>query len=258
MGELEEKIKKELLKSGFPLQILCQRCLLEHDWDILEASEYYISDTDIKKGIDITGISTDKLDNVTDIDYELFIECKKSEDNPWVFFRENNPINTILSSYICAAHEKWPDPCYAKGLHFEKVPSSSIYTMAFKKNRGNQIYEAISSVLLAYHLRQDFLRKHWQSEERENIAISTIIVSFITILFDGKLYLADLEENGTLELTETGSLIYQYKETKATRCYSYSIDIVNKDYFPSYLEGLNKDRKLISDFYRQEISATGA
>jgi hypothetical protein len=254
MGELEEKIKKELLKSGFPLQIYCQRCLLENDWDILVASEYFISDRDTKE-IDVIGYYKDELDDKTSISYELIIECKKNEDNPWVFFKDDNPTpNSILSSYICAAPRNWPDPFYAQGLHFEKLPSSSIYTMAFKKkSKNNQIYEAISKVILAYNLRQEFLEKIWQDEERGENTYSTITISFLNVLFDGKLYLANLEESGTLQLAETTSLVYCHKETKATRCFYYSVDIVNRDYFSDYLKLLDRDRNLISKFYKKKL-----
>ncbi len=75
MGEFEEKIKKELLKSGFPLQIYCRRCLLENDWDVLSASEYYISDSDVKRlllplppiEIQIEFVDTDHGRNIKEI-----------------------------------------------------------------------------------------------------------------------------------------------------------------------------------------------
>lgn len=253
MGELEEKIKKELLKSGFPLQIYCRRCLTENDWDILSASEYYISASTIKKEIDVIGYSGVTLNEKTYIQYELFIECKKNEDNPWIFFKNDSATrNDVLLSYKCAAPNKWPiDLSNVKNLHFPKTASSSIYTLAFKlKEKGNQIYEAISSVILAHRLRWEFLDEIWNDEKVEEIEFSTISVDFLTILFDGRLYLAELKEDGTPELTETNNLVYCHKETKPGKSYCYNIDIVNRDYFPSYLKILNKDKKAISGFYQ--------
>lgn len=267
MSELEEKIKKELLKSGFPLQIFCRRCLLQNDWEILGAPEYFISDPDIKGEIDALGIYTDELDDKMYIDYEIFIECKKNQNNPWVFFKGKNATIDIPIFYTRATPKEWPHYLPPiKGLHFEKVPASSIHTTAFQeKKKTNQIYEAISSVSLAYRFRRDFLERHKQAREEkewvrgatEDIVLTTII-SFLTILLDGKLYLADVGKDDTIDLVETSNIVYSQTEVQFPRVQIYSIDIVTKDYFPNYLRMLNKDRELISEFYRREISAATA
>jgi hypothetical protein len=131
--------------------------------------------------------------------------------------------------------------------------------MAFKKKeKGNQIYEAISSVLLSYRLREDFLKKHWLGQKKEGAPSGTIIINFLTVLFDGKLYLADLDETGEINISESNNIVYCLKEIKFPRIEYYNIDIVNKDYFPEYLNLLNKDRELISSSYKKVLSTKEA
>ena len=79
----------------------------------------------------------------------------------------------------------------------------------------------------------------------------------LTILFDGKLYLATIKEDSTVELSEKNHIIYYYNEARYPGYRHYNIDVVTKGYFLDYLDVLNKDRKLLSGFYRQEISKGG-
>ncbi len=257
MGELEEKIKKELQKSGFPLEIFCQRCLLEKNWDILESSEYYVLENDTRKQVDVVGYFTESLRRKTPITYECHIECKKSADNPWVFFEDVRPTAgvKIHVDYESIEAARWSTSIVhaKKDLHFNNVAKSSIYTMAFKKGT-NQIYEAISSILSYYEFRSDFLKKHREQRQLEGERQNLIIVSFLTILFDGKLYLANIEKGDNINLTETNNIILCQAETKFPRTRSYTIDIVTRDYFLDYLDLLNRDRELISNFYKREMS----
>lgn len=163
MGELEDKIKKGLLKSGFPLQIFCQRCLMEKNWDILQSSEYYICDSGARKEIDVIGIFEEDPIEETFLDYELHIECKKSADNPWVFFKDKYPNIDLDILVDCEDPNSvmWPTAIAhtIEDLHFNNTATSSIYTMAFRKG-NNQIYEAVSSVISSYQMRSDFLKGH--------------------------------------------------------------------------------------------------
>lgn len=255
MDELEEKIKKELLKSGFPLQIFCQRCLLGNKWG-MSGSEHMIFDDESKKEIDTHGYFQKELGKNTTIFYTLHVECKKNHDNPWVFFKTELPFVHILIEYENVVFKKHVSeiPYRIKGLHFHHTPFSGIYTMAFQ-GKGNQIYEAILSVLLSYQFHADFFKKHRGVRKPK---YNMILVDFLTILFDGKLYLATVEEDDSINLVEQNHIIYYHREVKYPKFRHYNIEIVTKDYFPDYLNILNKDRELISKLYKREISAATA
>jgi len=249
MGELEEKIKKELLKSGFPLQIFCQRCLLENNWG-MSGSEWMIFDDQSKKEIDTIGHFQEDLGKNTTIFYTLHIECKKSRDNPWIFFKEEVPLVYPVIQYENIALRYPFEVAHSlKDLHFYHTLFSSIYTMAFQ-GKGNQIYEAISNVLSSYQFHREFFGKHRRSRKPK---FSIIEVDFFTILLDGKLYLATVEEDDSISLGEQNHIIYYHREVKYPQFRHYNIEIVSKDYFSDYLNILNKDRELISEFYRREI-----
>lgn len=266
MGELEEKIKKELLKSGFPLQIFCQRCLLQKGWDILESSDYYIGEDGTKKEIDVIGLFMDDSFRETIIHYEVHIECKKNVGNHWVFFKDEslNVFTKWLVDYEItkSVRRQTKKPFTIRishpieHLHCNNIPTSSTYTMAFRKNT-NQIYEAVSSVLSSYQLRRDFLQRHIKARQSEGIRQNSIGVSFLIILFEGRLFLADVGKDDSVDLVETGNIIYCQKEIKFPRVRAYNINVVTRDYFLNYLDMLNEDRKLISKFYGDIISKGG-
>ncbi len=255
MGELEEKIKKELLKSGFPLQIFCQRCLLGKKWG-MSGSEHMIFDDESKKEIDTHGYFQEELGKNTTIFYDLHIECKKNRDNPWVFFKTELPLAHILIEYesIVFKNHAIEIPYRIEGLHFHHTPFSSICAMAFQ-SKENQIYQAISSVLSSYEFHAEFFRKHRGVKKPK---YNMILVDFLTILLDGKLYLATIEEDDSISLAEKNHIIYYHREVKYPQYRHYNIEVVSRDYFADYLNILNKDRELISEFYRREISSATA
>jgi len=256
MGELEEKIKKEIMKSGFPLQIFCQRCLLQHDWG-MSGSEYMLFEGEVKKQIDAMGYFQEALDRDTTIFYTLHIECKKNHDNPWVFFKEDVPYEHLLIEYENIKFKKMDFEVInsIKDLHYHKTPLSSIYTMAFM-SKGNQIYEAILNLLSSYQFHSEFRKKH--IEERGKPELKIIDVEFLIILFDGKLYLASIEKDDSISLEEKNHIMCYHREVKYPQFRHYNIEIVTKGYFPEFLDILTKDRKLISDFYKSEILTTKA
>lgn len=249
MGELEEKIKKELLKSGFPLEIFCKRCLLQNKWGIESPGQMVFGD-EKRKEIDALGSFQEDLGKNTTIFYTLHVECKKSRDNPWVFFKEDFPF-----SHLLIEHENilLRDPIELvhnlKDLHFHRTPFSSIYTMAFQC-KSNQIYDAIMNLLSSYQFRREFFGKHRRAKKPK---FSIIDVDFLTILFDGKLYIATIEEDNNINLAEENHVIYYHCEVEYPRFRHYNIEIVSRDYFPNYLNILNKDREVISKFCKQEI-----
>ena len=251
MDKLEEKIKKELLKSGFPLQIFCQRCLLGNKWD-MSGSEHMIFDDESKKEIDTRGYFQKELGKNTTIFYNIHVECKKNHDNPWVFFKTEIPFMHLLIEYenIALKNHALEIPYRMQKLHFHHTPFSSIYTMAFQSKK-NQIYEAILSVLSSYQFHADFFKEHRGVRKPK---YNMILVDFLTILFDGKLYLANVEEDESIKLVEKNHIIYYHREVKYPQFRHYNIEIVTKDYFPDYLNILNKDRELISGFYKRRIS----
>ena len=126
--------------------------------------------------------------------------------------------------------------------------------MAFQ-GKGNQIHEAILSVLSSYQFHSEFFGKHRSARKPD---FNIIDVAFLTILFDGKLYLATIEEDDSINLEEKTHIVYYRREVKYPKFRHYNIEIVSKNYFSDYLNILNKDRELISEYYRTEIKATGA
>ena len=256
MSDLEDKIKKELLKSGFPLEVFCQRTLVNNKWTVYGPQEISIND-DITKEIDILALTYYRTGRNSQIVFTLHLECKKNRENPWVFFKENKSHNDfLLVEYVnldfsLISHKISRVPRFPisemKEHHFRSTPSSSIYTMAFKIGT-NQIYEAVSSVISSAQFLSEFRQKHRKDRNSKNIIIS---VYYLTIVFDGKLYIADVVGSDNVELSETQHLIYYHQKAEFPKHKHYNIEIVTRDYFDTYLKILNKDNETTVKLYEK-------
>lgn len=87
-----EFIKREIEKSGFPLEIEVSSILKEDGWEILPSSPYIDQDERKWREIDIKAYksadigSHGKSIKPYRLTLALIIECKKSEELAWVFF----------------------------------------------------------------------------------------------------------------------------------------------------------------------------
>ena len=87
MSDEKSKIKKDIEKSGLPLEIEVTSIIEKSGWEVQNQSFYW--DEDEKKGrtIDITAFKalSEELGVYDRHRVALFIECKKSS-TPWIFY----------------------------------------------------------------------------------------------------------------------------------------------------------------------------
>ena len=85
-------IKKEIERSGFPLEIEVSSILKEDGWEVLPSSIYFDEDEKSWREIDIKAYKSADSSSQNEsikpyrLTLALIIECKKSEKFAWVFF----------------------------------------------------------------------------------------------------------------------------------------------------------------------------
>jgi len=214
---LEERIRKFLLKSGFPLEIsMCQK-LEKRKWLVFPNEYYRDSETQMDKEIDIIARGVESDHGVTKIDEKLIcitllIECKRKSDKPWVFFLRDKGgqsfIGTLKFStnigekkgYILTKEQKGSIHDISELLQFDSLSQykftkyATSYVIPFTDNEKEkrEIYEAVNSVYSALkNEKPSFESKSFLSQP------SMVLVNFFlpVIIFEGDLYTATLQKD---------------------------------------------------------------
>ena len=254
MGEadkdLEEYIKKEISKSGFPLETKAATILDSKGWSVLPHLIYPTENHGIQeyREMDIQATKTSEIQRVADnfvVSHQiLVIECKKQAEKPWVFFEQDKPNTDIFTLKIS------PLRCYGimgdffrSHYYYEKKPCAYHFPAFVSKGEPDQILKAINQVVDAtvYTLGMEI-------NLFEKFIVKRISFIYPIILLDGKLFSAKVQSNGDIQLNES-----QYLQLKVSRALSnpekrefnegniaqsikyFIIDIVQKDYFSEFL-----------------------
>lgn len=267
-----EFIKKQLLRSGFPLQLEVSSILRKRDYEV--SNGVYFFDDDEKKARefdieavlphDVTPPSGFKREEFWVFNPQVAIECKKSAVYKWVFFR-SEPIGAWfdIGHSIDALTEKLG---YLKSvcgqvlsnsfLHYYK--EDTIFVGAYqqvkleKKKKGEKdgkdaILDAISKIIKFMNYRFQKLRIFFAEDPSRR----DILFYFPLIVFDGELYEASFGK--TLELKESRHLVYEtrYLSSLTKSLVPLYIDIVRKDAFEEILSIIEKDVCHIDEYLKK-------
>lgn len=82
---LIDHLKREILKTGYPLEIEVSS-LLDNKWDVINTDTYVDKDEGKTRDIDINATRYTLTQNDVDFTVNLTIECKKSDKHAWIFF----------------------------------------------------------------------------------------------------------------------------------------------------------------------------
>lgn len=255
--ELIDKIKKELLKSGFPLELQCRREIYQRHWG-LSLNRTYVDSEGIEHEIDAMG-DKQTLFSVGNVAHNvvfsiLIVECKKNEANHWVFFDEGLGIRVlnVISTLGADANEELeylrPESLH-QSHYFKMVPTSS-FCMAFKKEK-NQVFEAVCEVSNAYKYgwggAEKFMKKR---KRRKHIWVN---IYYPVIVFDGRLFIAKMV-NDDLQVQEVSQILYTMMPSPDFR-ELVSIDVVRADTFSNYLESLEQDHEIIVRYIKSKAGS---
>ena len=252
-SNLLNKIKQEILKSGFPLEVRCRQTFFNRKWSIT-LSRYYLDIDNNEHEIDLIagkqtlsdpGIKHDMLNSI------VILECKKNQSNHWVFFDEGievpelNLLSTLPRKY--SDKLRWLNKKSLKSHHYLKFRPTSSYSMAFKtKSTKNQIFEALNQVYNAY--KNDTLAPESNMSKYDRTRGAWVNVYYPVIVLEGKLFIARII-NDNLEVEEVRQTLYVAHRPEYYK-YPYSIDIVTTDALSDYLDMLDQDHATIFSYIK--------
>jgi hypothetical protein len=246
--EIEDHLRKEIQKSGFPLESYCSIILGKREWGVTPHYMYLPAESRDYREIDIFAVRRFEGIGLN----ALIIECKKQEKMPWVFFegeRSNRDVHTLNVGdpqlYQDLAEK------FRNHYYYEKRPCVYHFPCFVQHGKPDVILEAINQVLnaLAAHVSREQkmlsqmelqLGSHYQEYQEFRRIFYPVIV------LDGKLFRARVHEDGDISLTESDHLqlmvmraLPEADKTIATDIIafrrSYVIDIVRKGYFNEFL-----------------------
>ena len=241
--QIEEYLKREITKSGFPFEIFSSITLSKFGWNCEIHTIYYSEQTKSFSEIDIRAHKLDKhFEGVSDV---LVIECKKQEKKPWVFFEQDRPNTdiTTLNAVPSSLYMKLK-PRFKKHYYFNRKPCSFHFPSFVSHGKPDVILDAINQVLnaLDYCLeKENQMQPHLESRKT---------ISYPVILLDGKLFSARVESDGDIKLSESKHLQLMVRrglpspmqvqisgtDALLSPIKLYIIDIVRKDGLEEFLE----------------------
>jgi len=294
---LKDHLTDEIKRSGYPLEICISSILEDNDWVVLNNQPFRDSDEDKLRSVDILAFhnpTTSDYNKYKPLGFapNLIIECKKSENHAWVFFsrperskvfRMSGHVHDYPKLFSTKAYSNrnnlskvghfsyeyyfnsFHDPnSGTRNIHYSDLDSVAIACDEYKIKKGKRntrknILEAVNQTVKFFLFD---LEESINSPGRIRGAVSSyypVIVTFLAIVLDGKLFDARIENNN-VSIEERKHILYNYKFRPRNSYINidFWIDIVKKEFFSSYLSKINQDISLISDkiiFDRELLSS---
>ena len=243
-----EKIKEEIEKSGFPLEIEVSKVLKRHEWRVLNQQYYF--DRDERKGrtIDVMAYVAEhsEIGDYKPFHVSLIIECKSSS-TPWVFWTTQKDKKLFSFPFMLVKH--WARPRgitpgrkryddWLKWMPYSHIYSPNLDRVAlihyepFKKGKGRKIFEASNQVMKA--LSFELMRHKKLALLMPNL--HALFILYPVIVFDGRLFELRVE-NGDLKVLPVEYLQYWTSTLRE----DFLIDVIKKEFLSTYLEELKAE-----------------
>jgi len=262
--ELKKRLQKEILRTGYPLEIEIQSILEEQGWAVFPTHFYLDSQTHETRDIDILAFhektTFGKETEPIAFSPHLIIECKKSVDHALILFSRKLNAFTFYDftghifdlPILLRETTKFPIPTKEfnladllidSELHYKDIKKVSTHFPLLKPEgkEKSDIYEAVMQLVKA----QSFEVKE-AMKRSETIAhpYHPLFFNFLAVVFDGIILEATLEK-GEIELNEVEHGLIRRSFQPDYEYFGgplqYTIDVVKKQYFSSYLSKIEQD-----------------
>ncbi len=255
---LNSYLRKEIRKSGYPLEIEISS-MLDGKWeDVINTDSYYDSDEGKTRDVDINARRYYDFHRSFLFTVNLTIECKKSENSAWVFFSrpfkyspfevdghyvdgmqtltKNFDITTNMELIVSASKLHYSRirkvaPCFAE-FHYQGKKS---------ENDGKkEIFEAENQL------------KKYISYTAEQVLTGNVPAftefTFPCIVFDGEMFEAQIK-GGRLKLQKIQHVLLPTSQPSKYCQYdrSFLIDVVHKSFFKAFLREIDNSAKSLRD-----------
>ncbi|HZK56341.1 MAG TPA: hypothetical protein VFC84_19465 [Desulfosporosinus sp.] len=143
----EKRVKEAIERTGLPTEIRATKTLVDNGWQVQNEFPFIDLENQKVRTLDIKAINTFRKGNPensseifpkNEIDCELFIECKKSE-NPWVFYLDTLTNRDLLYRMDRLADDVVSDTfntildAYAKDIKSTELEKSKIHRSILTK-----------------------------------------------------------------------------------------------------------------------------
>ncbi len=210
---LEEKLKEEIKKTGFPLEIFSASIFKKYGWNVTHNPNYFDREENKTIPLDLRAGKRYKGSSNKMVNLMILAECKKGENKPWIFFQTNFQPNTDFDKGLIKCDDESHklleifETKELSGLNvFKQKRKARTYFEAFKKEdkkktkysfdfeRGIDIFSsAIKLAKGTIHFMQKL------SDHKS-------LFFYPVIIFDGKLFDVSIQPGGQIDPTETNYL----------------------------------------------------
>jgi len=246
---LVENVKKEILRTGFPLEIaiinICSKKNTGRIPNIRYTYKQKLKEIDLIAQFETNVSPPNKSETQQYTRTVLVIECKKSQAKPWVFFSldmyENMPFAGFMkyvsdfNLYFRKVGRKsllGQVIKFIKANHYNhKLPKCITYFEAFKPHQANsEIYDAVDSVLsfLTYAMENESADSHTAGDNT--------VFFFPVVVLDGTLFEAKVHGD-EVELIERKHILLRASYSQEI----FIVDFVTKEYFESFFNTIEAD-----------------
>jgi len=241
-NNFEEKILKELKKSGVPTEIEVTEILENKNWKVANQLGYLDSDENKWRRIDVRAVRAEDLPHSQTykrVVMHLYIECKRSEKYPWVFYiRRKEEMPSFPFDLLDLVKEtSWP-PILVKSFldrdwwkdcfHYLKIQVVGVISFEPFNKGKSKIFEAANQVVkcVKYHSEKN-------KKLLSGMKHSVIVLSYPIIIFNGKLYIYKKERS--VIPVKYVQYLFSYGEE------NFLVDVVRLDFLEKYLRILNEE-----------------
>lgn len=256
-----EHLKKEIMKTGYPLEIEISS-ILDRGWEVFNTDSYFDRDEGKLRDIDVRAdrYSPNKLLPLY-LTTCLVIECKKNESFDWVFFTRplDFDFGDVSGQYLdeLQIRCKSSRPTQLRELileksklHYKEFERVAVSYDAFPLKPKKSGYERMKREIFEAQnqLKKYICYTNEQTTKERYEGLFRFDFYFPCIVFHGQMYEATF--NGRkMELTPKKHILLatQYRPSYSVWEQGYLIDVVRRTYFRSYLRKVRKDIKSLQD-----------
>lgn len=258
-----QKIRKYVEKSGYPLEIEIGDILRKSGWFVINQWPYVESDTRVR----FADILASKLPSKLGL--PLLIECKKSEQHPWVFHTQRKESEFLpLLGMLVDILMKIKNPSLSTKLQ-ELLANQSMGQSLGLDTRSSRLLSKLKSLhgmnmntkIGLFNVIPDSKDDFFEATQQINSVIQNLpqtmknLVVFPIIVFDGEMYefYKEAESMKILPIDHVQYILF--------RPYSplYLIDVVRKSYFSEFLKTIETDIQILTEIesYKRKFMKEG-
>ncbi|WP_230432502.1 hypothetical protein [Plesiomonas shigelloides] len=255
--ELEQKIIKDLEKSGFSTELKVRRSLINAGWSVNAGYGYFDKDEDKSREIDIVATNVENLRHggktYMHSEFHICGEIKKSE-KPWVVFDQNTHpslLSCAWSNLISVINLPTSPTKMAQCLSEHSLIklngwlASGIHEAFKNPDQPSRWYSSFVSVSKA----SDYYLEHIAPEgekQTDDILNNSCEVHFVQplVVLNAPLFRAVMLDNGEIEITEIESAAFKFDyKSKNYENDSFRVDLVTLEGLERYIESVKQRQK---------------